>query len=293
MIDKIKSEAITKFLNRFTNTATRVLYGALDKDVYKKIEFIISSSEYIEDLNELKENNVIYHQTYTKNKKNIALAVLIPEKLVSSIADVFMGGKGDADYSGSLTELELNATYNLLNTVFPEIEALYNKLCEHEITFDNNSVLLDKSSSEYNNLIANLQCDFIVNYVLKFNNSREYHIKALLNFAELNRTLARMGVFNMEAPVQKRNLDAVNIDVIADLEINLTAELGSTELPMKCALELSQGSLIELNTYENSNIKVFSKGVEVAEAQIVVVGDNLGLRLTKLISPEERCKSIK
>lgn len=293
MIDKSKSDAINKFLNRFTNTARSVLYSALDKDVYKKIEFIISSSDYIEDLDALKENNVIFHQTYVKGKKNLALAVLIPERLVSSISDVFMGGKGDAEYSGNLTELELNATYNLLNTIFPQISTVYNELCEHEISFDKNSVLLDKSSGDYDKTFANLQCDFIVHYILRFNNSTEYQIKALLNFAELKHTLTRLGVFNSETAVTKRNLDAVNIDVIADLEIDLTAELGTAQIPMKCALELSQGSLVELDTFENSHIKVFARGIEVAEAQVVVVGDNLGLRLTKLISPEERIKRIK
>lgn len=294
MIDKSKSELIGKFLDRFSMSTIRSLYGALDKDVYKQIEFAIESYDYVDSIVALKENNIIYKQDYKKGKKDCTLAVLVPEELVAAISDVFMGGKGEGAYNGSLTELEINATFNLLNTIFKDITHVYNKICEQEIVFQPTPILLDKSSKEYNETFNTLKCDFIVNYVLRFNNEREYRIKGLLNYSELKHTLTRLGLLRGEISTKKRrNLEAVNIDVIADLEIDLVAELGNTQIPMKCALELSQGSLVELNTFENSLIKVFAKGIEVAEAQIVVVGDTLGLRLTKLIPPEERIKRIR
>ena len=55
-------------------------------------------------------------------------------------------------------------------------------------------------------------------------------------------------------------------------------------------LGLVSGSIIELDTYDNADIKVFANGLEVAKAQVVVVDDHFGIKITKLISPEERYK---
>lgn len=293
MIDKNKSEIINKFLDRFSISTVRSLYAALDKDVYKQIELNIESYDFVEDIGSKKENNIIYKQNYKKGKKDCVLAVLVPEELVASISDVFMGGKGEDVYKGSLTELEINATFNLLNTIFKGIIHIYNRICEQEIVFESSPILFDKSSKDYDKTFTSLNSDFVVNYSLRFNNVKDYKIKLLLSFSELKHTLTRLGLLKWEFQKTRRNLEAVNIDVISDLEIDLSAELGTAQLPMKCALELSKGSLIELNSFEGSHVKVYAKGAEIAEAQVVVVGENLGLRLIKLISPEERIRGAK
>lgn len=290
MIDKNKSEIINKFLDRFSISTVRSLYAALDKDVYKQIELNISSYDFVEDVESTKENNIVYIQNYKKGKKDCVLAVLVPEELVASISDVFMGGKGEGAYKGSLTELEINATFNLLNTIFKGIIHIYNRICEQEISFESSPIFLDKSSKDYDKAFASLNSDFLVNYSLRFNNEKEYKIKLLLDFSELKHTLTRLGLLRWEFQKTRRNLESVDIDVISDLEINLSAELGTAKLPIKCALELSKGSLIELDSFEDSYVKVYAKDTEVAQAQIVVVGDNLGLRLTKLIDPEEKIR---
>lgn len=84
------------------------------------------------------------------------------------------------------------------------------------------------------------------------------------------------------------NENVSNIERLADVDINIIAELGKAQVPMKYALELSEGSIIELDTLNDSDIKVYANGVEFALAQVVALEDNFGLKITKIISPEER-----
>lgn len=79
-----------------------------------------------------------------------------------------------------------------------------------------------------------------------------------------------------------------NIDCLSDVDINIVAQLGKAQVPMKYALELNEGSIIELDTLNEADIKVYANGVEFAHAQVVALEENFGLRITKIISPEQR-----
>lgn len=289
MSNNNKTELIDKFFERFSNSTIKSLNNTLDREIYKKIEFETTSYEDITDKNSLKENNAIYKCDYTKATKEHSLAVLLPEELIAFISDILMGGTGENTYKGSLSELEINAAFNLIKTIFTNITTVYNKLCEKEIEFSSKPLLLTKSSAKYDQLFNSSDLDFLVNYTLTINNTQEFKLKLLLDSKELKQTLSRLnGLFQTDAPIRHKILDSMNIDAISDLQVDLTAELGIAEIPMKCALELTKGSMIELDTFVDSNIKVFAEGIEIAEAQVVVIGENLGLRIIKLIPPEER-----
>lgn len=79
-----------------------------------------------------------------------------------------------------------------------------------------------------------------------------------------------------------------NIHYLSDVDINIIAELGKTQVPIKYALELNEGSIIELDTLNEADIKVYANGVEFAHAQVVALEENFGLRITKIISSEQR-----
>lgn len=78
------------------------------------------------------------------------------------------------------------------------------------------------------------------------------------------------------------------LEGLSDVDISIIAQLGKTQVPMKYALELDEGSIIELETLNESDIKVYANGVEFAHAQVVALEDNFGLKITKIISPELR-----
>ncbi len=293
MIDSSTTKAMDKFLGRFNNAVTRELYSKLDKDVCKKIEFSINSYSDITSFDSLKQGNSIYYVEYTKAKIPGSLAVLIPDTLIAFISDVLMGGSGEGSYKGVLSELELNATFDLLNNIFAEIEQKYNELCEDEIKFGGKPVLYSTDSQDYDGIFKTLTADMAVNSSLLFNGKTEFSLITLLNYGIITQTVAKLGLLKIEEPKKKFILDAMNVEILSDIDIDIVAELGRTRIPMKQALELTNGSMLELDSFEDSDIKIFAKGIEVAEAQIVVVGDKLGLRLTRLIPPEERHKKLK
>ena len=91
--------------------------------------------------------------------------------------------------------------------------------------------------------------------------------------------------------IMQREMDGfADISKIADIKIDIFAELGRSKISIKQVLGLVGGSIVELDTYENSDIKVFANGLEVAKAQVVVIDEHFGIKITEIVSPEERYK---
>ena len=101
-----------------------------------------------------------------------------------------------------------------------------------------------------------------------------------------------LGLYRSNSAAKKESISKMDIDRLADVKINITAELGRARVPIKYALELVRGSLIELDTLNNADIKVFANGIEFARAQIVAVEEDFGLKITQVISPEERLEYL-
>lgn len=285
------SDIINKFFDKFSNSIVKTIVSSLDKDSYKKIELAFESYDSITELDNKKtEDCILYDINYTKVGKELPFAVLVPEEFIVLISDLLMGGTGDKTYKGQLSELEVNAAIDLLKNIFKNVVVIYNKLCEKEIEFTQKPVFLTKTEKGYNEFFKDIPCDFFIVYNLKIDSDKSFKIYLLLDEKELKKTLSRLGgLFKQNEPVKKNlSLDSMNVDAVADLEIDIQAQLGKTQIPFKYALELAQGSMIELDTIENSDIKVFANGVEIAYAEIVAVGDQLGLRIKKLIPINER-----
>lgn len=83
-----------------------------------------------------------------------------------------------------------------------------------------------------------------------------------------------------------------NLDILMDIKLQLTVELGRTELPIKKVLELTRGSIIELEKVAGEPVELFANGKLVAHGEVVVIEDNFGLRITSITDPEERLKSM-
>ena len=83
-----------------------------------------------------------------------------------------------------------------------------------------------------------------------------------------------------------------SIDFILDIPVQLTVELGRTKMPIKNLVRLTQGSVVPLNTNVAEPLDVYVNGTLVAKAEIVVIQDKFGIRLTDLISPAERMRRL-
>ncbi len=84
-----------------------------------------------------------------------------------------------------------------------------------------------------------------------------------------------------------------NLDVILDIPVTLSMEIGRTELPIHNLLQLNQGSVVELDRLAGEPLDVLINGTLIAHGEVVVINEKFGIRLTDVISPAERVKNLK
>ena len=84
-----------------------------------------------------------------------------------------------------------------------------------------------------------------------------------------------------------------DIDLILDIPVQLTVELGRTKIPIRHILQLAQGSVIELDGLAGEPMDVLVNGCLIAQGEVVVVNDKFGIRLTDIITPSERIRKLK
>ena len=85
----------------------------------------------------------------------------------------------------------------------------------------------------------------------------------------------------------------VNLEVILDVPVTLSMEVGRTRIPIRNLLQLNQGSVVELDRAAGEPLDVFVNGTLVAHGEVVVVNEKFGIRLTDVISPSERIRKLK
>jgi flagellar motor switch protein FliN len=83
-----------------------------------------------------------------------------------------------------------------------------------------------------------------------------------------------------------------DIDRVLDIPVQLTAELGRARITIKNLLQLSQGSVVELDGLAGEPMDVFINGYLIAQGEVVVVNDKFGIRLTDIITPSERIQKL-
>ncbi len=83
-----------------------------------------------------------------------------------------------------------------------------------------------------------------------------------------------------------------NLEILMDIKLELTVELGRCQLPVKKVLELTRGSIIELDKVAGESVELYANGKHVANGEVVVIEDNFGLRITAISEPEERIKGL-
>jgi len=89
------------------------------------------------------------------------------------------------------------------------------------------------------------------------------------------------------------NSRSPDLDVILDIPVQISMEVGSTSITIRNLLQLNQGSVIELDRLTGEPLDVLVNGTLIAHGEVVVVNDKFGIRMTDVISPSERIKKLK
>lgn len=113
---------------------------------------------------------------------------------------------------------------------------------------------------------------------------------------------APLDEFNGGGKTSKRNsnksvdfgemAEGTNLDVILDIPVTISMEVGTTQINIRNLLQLNQGSVIELDRVAGEPLDVMINGTLIAHGEVVVVNEKFGIRLTDIISQAERIKKI-
>jgi flagellar motor switch protein FliN/FliY len=83
-----------------------------------------------------------------------------------------------------------------------------------------------------------------------------------------------------------------DLNLILDIPVQLTVELGRTRIPIKNILHLAQGSVVELDAMAGEPMDVLVNGYLIAQGEVVVVNEKFGVRLTDIVTPSERMRRL-
>ena len=99
-------------------------------------------------------------------------------------------------------------------------------------------------------------------------------------------------IFEKLIPGTAQATGPTDIDLILDIPVQLTVELGRTKIPIRQILQLAQGSVIELDGLAGEPMDVLVNGCLIAQGEVVVVNEKFGIRLTDIITPSERIRKL-
>lgn len=113
--------------------------------------------------------------------------------------------------------------------------------------------------------------------------SQDYQAAELQNLAS--------GTGAQAAP--KANEADINLDVILDVPVTISVEIGRSQIPVRQLLQYNQGSVVELDRHVGEPMDVLVNDTLIAHGEIVMIDDQFGIRLTDVISPSERVKKLR
>lgn len=87
--------------------------------------------------------------------------------------------------------------------------------------------------------------------------------------------------------------DSPNLDVILDIPVVISMEVGNTQIPIRNLLQLNQGSVIELDRLAGEPLDVLVNGTLIAHGEVVMVNEKFGIRLTDVVSQQERIQRLR
>lgn len=99
-------------------------------------------------------------------------------------------------------------------------------------------------------------------------------------------------VFQPIRDASSASASPVDIERILDVPVQLMAEIGRTRITIKNLLQLSQGSVVELDGLAGQPLDVLINGYLIAQGEVVVVNEKYGIRLTDIVTPSERMQKL-
>ena len=98
--------------------------------------------------------------------------------------------------------------------------------------------------------------------------------------------------FSAPPSAASRSTSSENLRVLENIEVQLSVEVGNTEIKIRDLLRLNEGSVIELDRLAGDPLDILVNGTMIAKGEIVMVGERFGVRFTEIVDPEKRVESL-
>jgi len=111
---------------------------------------------------------------------------------------------------------------------------------------------------------------------------------------EMNEQNKEDGIRDFSAPpsAASSSTSSENLRVLENIEVQLSVEVGNTEIKIRDLLRLNEGSVIELDRLAGDPLDILVNGTMIAKGEIVMVGERFGVRFTEIVDPEKRVESL-
>lgn len=222
-----------------------------------------------------------------------------PTDLVAKMADLMLAGDGTAQFN---SEEHIDAIQEIAAQILGPIATHLSDNLEDKVEFSTPEAGLAESSqvaTDLSSLVTTVITGTLgeEKYQWTFSISTDQAIKLAEISIEEESSEPDVMPENVEFesfPNTKSSAkeSAENMDMLMDLSLQVSIELGRTRLYIKNILELGQGSVIELNKLSGDPVDIYVNDKKFAEGEVVVVDENFGVRITDLVSPSERVEKL-
>lgn len=222
-----------------------------------------------------------------------------PTDLVAKMADLMLAGDGTAQFN---SEEHIDAIQEIAAQILGPIATHLSDNLEDKVEFSTPEAGLAESSqvaTDLSSLVTTVITGTLgeEKYQWTFSISTDQAIKLAEISIEEETSEPDVMPENVEFesfPDTKSSAkeSAENMDMLMDLSLQVSIELGRTRLYIKNILELGQGSVIELNKLSGDPVDIYVNDKKFAEGEVVVVDENFGVRITDLVSPSERVEKL-
>lgn len=286
----------------------------------QEIDVALENSNFIEDIetiSDILENLVLIQNSFGLGE----LYTLLPASCASPLAELMMSGEiTDSKEVGALKENALKESFSQITDIYSE---KMSKALFQPFNFDIKKVLYAKDFKATKALMPSLlQGALILDYKFSSKLIPKEVIRQIIPIELFNQLLELIKpdidtteeFINMQDPNNDNDESSImvqpvqfpsfddqtsmqlegnkNFNLLLDIKLKLTVELGRAELPIKRVLELTRGSIIELDKIAGEPVELYANSKLVARGEVVVIEDNFGLRITNIISPDDRIKNL-
>jgi len=260
----------------------------------------------------------------TKSKEKIVLAdvklsdalqmnlsIAMPASLVLKIADLMMGGSGEpADQNAD--EIKLSALTEALNQMLGASITLLAEKAKGKVSLGKLEVKLvddlEKISTLFNptELLVCVECQVEMENASSSNlwlfaqltAIKAVHEKLFPKKKEEEKVKVQPAKFEEFAPAETQippqpSEIQQKLELLFDVPLKVVVELGRARMTLKQVMDLTIGSLIELDKLTGEPVDVLVNGKLIARGEVVVIDENFGVRITEIVSPKQRLYSIR